>query len=74
MTLKDLKQNEKGIITAVELTGLMKRRLIDMGLTTGTEITMLRTAPLGDPVEYNVLGYNLSLRKKEADKIIIEKI
>lgn len=73
MTLNDLKKNETGIITEIRLEGLMKRRLIDMGVTTGASITMLRTAPLGDPVEFYILGYNLSLRKKEAGKILIER-
>lgn len=73
MTLNDLRPNETGIITEIHLEGLMKRRLIDMGVTSGVEITMLRTAPLGDPVEFYILGYNLSLRKREAGKILIKK-
>lgn len=73
-TLNDLKKNETGVITEIKLEGLMKRRLIDMGVTTGASITMLRAAPLGDPVEFYILGYNLSLRKKEAGKIIIERV
>ncbi len=73
MTLNDLKQNETGIITEIKLEGLMKRRLIDMGVTSGVSVTMLRAAPLGDPVEFYILGYNLSLRKKEAAKILITK-
>ncbi|MCC8169292.1 MAG: ferrous iron transport protein A [Oscillospiraceae bacterium] len=73
-TLSDLRPGESGIITDMHLTGLMKRRLIDLGVTTGARVTMLRTAPLGDPVEYNILGYNLSLRKNEAKKIFIETV
>lgn len=73
MTLNDLKTDESGIIIAVHLTGLMKRRLIDMGVTVGTRVTMLRSAPLGDPVEYSILGYNLCLRRKEAKQINIER-
>lgn len=72
-TLNDLKKNETGIITEIHLTGLMKRRLIDMGVTTGAAVTMLRAAPLGDPVEFYILGYNLSLRRKEAKQIIIKR-
>jgi Fe2+ transport system protein FeoA len=52
----------------------MKRRLIDLGVTTGAQITMLRPAPLGDPVEFYILGYNLSLRRSEARNILIEKV
>lgn len=74
MTLNDLKKNETGIITEIHLTGLMKRRLIDMGVTTGAEVTMLRAAPLGDPVEFYILGYNLSLRRSEAKQILIERV
>lgn len=73
-TLNDLKKDEIGIITEINLSGMMKRRLIDMGVTTGAAITMLRTAPLGDPVQFYILGYNLCLRKKEAGKILIEKV
>lgn len=74
LTLNDLKKNETGIITGIALEGLMKRRLIDMGVTTGAAVTMLRTAPLGDPIEFYILDYNLSLRKKEAGKIYIRKV
>jgi Fe2+ transport system protein FeoA len=73
-TLNDLRPNESGIITEIRLTGLMKRRLIDLGVTTGAQITMLRPAPLGDPVEFYILGYNLSLRRSEARNILIEKV
>lgn len=72
-TLKDLKPGESGIITEIRFTGLMKRRMIDMGVSPGASVTTLRFAPLGDPVEYSILGYNLSLRKSDAAKIIIEK-
>ena len=73
LTLNDLKKNETGIITEIHLTGLMKRRLIDRGVTTGAAVTMLRAAPLGDPIEFHILGYSLSLRRNEAKKIIIER-
>lgn len=73
-TLNDLRPGETGIITEIKLDGLMKRRLIDLGVTTGAKIKMLRAAPLGDPVEYCILGYNLSIRRVEARKILIEKV
>ncbi len=72
-TLNDLRPGESGIITQIQLSGAMKHRLIELGVTTGSKITMLRSAPLGDPVEYSILGYNLSIRRHEAKKIIIEK-
>lgn len=74
MTLNDLRPNEAGIITQILLDEKMKRRLSALGVTSGEKVTMLRAAPLGDPVEYSILGYNLSIRKSEAKKILIEKV
>lgn len=74
MTLNDLRPNESGIITQILLDEKMKRRLGALGVTSGEKVTMLRAAPLGDPVEYSILGYNLSIRKSEAKKILIEKV
>lgn len=74
MTLNDLHPKETGIITEIQLDAKMKHRLSALGVTNGAKITMLRTAPLGDPVEYSILGYNLSIRKSEAKKIFIEKV
>lgn len=73
-TLNDLRPLETGIVTEIQLEGLMKHRLIELGITTGASVTMLRSAPLGDPVEYSILGYNLSIRRSEAKKILIEKV
>ena len=73
-TLNDLRPLETGIVTEIQLKGLMKHRLIELGITTGAKVTMLRAAPLGDPVEYSILGYNLSIRRSEARKILIEKV
>lgn len=74
ITLNDLCPLETGIVTEIQLEGLMKHRLIELGITTGAKVTMLRAAPLGDPVEYSILGYNLSIRRNEAKKILIEKV
>lgn len=74
ITLNDLRPLETGIVTEIQLEGLMKHRLIELGITTGARVTMLRAAPLGDPVEYSILGYNLSIRRSEAKKILIEKV
>lgn len=73
MTLNDLKPYETGIITEILLNGPIKQRLTDMGVIKGASVTMLRIAPLGDPIEYFISGYNLCLRKKEASQIIINK-
>jgi len=75
MTVKSLNQlqvGEKGTIVKVGGAGAAKRRILDMGVVRGTEIEMLRVAPLGDPVELRVKGYNLSLRKAEAQTIDVE--
>ncbi|HPR24361.1 MAG TPA: ferrous iron transport protein A [Bacillota bacterium] len=70
-----LKQAKTGTtVTAVKLHGggAVKRRLMDMGITKGTEIHVRKVAPLGDPVEINVRGYELSLRKSDAGMIEIK--
>jgi len=71
-TLKDLKPGEKSIITNVlGDKGAVKRRLMDMGVTRGAEVTVRKVAPLGDPIEVNIRGYELTLRKSEAENIIV---
>ena len=68
-TLKQVKCGET--VSVVKLTGegALKRRIMDMGITKGTEIYVRKVAPLGDPVEVNVRGYELSIRKSEAENI-----
>jgi ferrous iron transport protein A len=74
MTLDKLKPKEKAIITAIGGQGAVRRRLIDMGLTPGANVMLKKTAPFGDPLEINVRGYSLSIRKSEAAEVEIEKI
>lgn len=69
-TLKDIKCGETVTIVKVHGKGAIKRRFMDMGLTKGTEVYVRKVAPLGDPVEINVKGYELSIRKEEA--LIVE--
>jgi Fe2+ transport system protein FeoA len=69
--LSELKPGEKGIIKRVNGSGAVKKRLLDMGLVKGTEVTMIRKAPLGDPIEFLLKGYNLSLRKVESDNVYV---
>ena len=69
MTLKDLKPGQNGIVASISTTGSMKRRIMDMGITPGVGIRVIKTAPLGDPVEVNVRGYELSLRREETQRI-----
>ncbi|MEG0830431.1 MAG: FeoA family protein [Anaerovoracaceae bacterium] len=70
-TLKDLKVGETAKVTKLHGIGMVKRRIMDMGITKGTEITLRKVAPLGDPMEINVRGYELSIRKSEAENIEI---
>ena len=69
MTLKDLKPGQEGIVKSIATVGAMKRRIMDMGITPGVKMRVIKVAPLGDPIEVNVRGYELSLRKEEAQQI-----
>lgn len=69
MTLNEVKVGEKATITKLLGEGAVKRRIMDMGLTKGTEILVRKVAPLGDPMELSVRGYELSIRKADAEKI-----
>ncbi|MCD8205938.1 MAG: ferrous iron transport protein A [Clostridia bacterium] len=64
--LSEFTVGEKGIIIKVNGEGRVRRRLFDMGITPGAEVEMKKKAPFGDPVDYVVRGYNLTLRKAEA--------
>ena len=70
--LNELKKGEKGKIVKIGGLGSVHRRLLDMGLVSGSEVQMERVAALGDPIEIKVKGYNLSLRKEEAASIQVE--
>ena len=70
--LKELKPGEKAIIVKITGEGAVKRRLMDMGITKGAEVLIRKVAPLGDPIEVHIRGYELTFRKAEADSIIIE--
>ncbi|MBO5424911.1 MAG: ferrous iron transport protein A [Lachnospiraceae bacterium] len=69
MTLRDLKPGQSGVVASVKGEGNIRRRVLDMGVTPGTKIDVIKVAPLGDPVEIVLRGYNLSLRKEEAEAI-----
>ena len=68
-TLKDVKCGETVKVSKLSGNGAVKRRIMDMGITKGVEIFVRKTAPLGDPVEVKVRGYELSLRKADAEMI-----
>lgn len=70
--LDNLKIGEQGIVTMVDGTGKIRRRLFDMGITPGAKITLKKKAPLGDPIEITLRGYELTLRKSEANLVTIE--
>lgn len=73
MTLRDLKPGEEGVVARVGDRGPMRRRIMDMGVTPGVLIKVIKVAPLGDPIEINLRGYELSLRKDEAAQIEVTK-
>lgn len=70
--LNDFSVGESGKITRVEGEGRIRRRLFDMGVTPGAELTMRKKAPLGDPIEITIRGYELTLRKSEAACVEVE--
>ena len=72
MTLKEVPIGSTVTIKKVCATGPLKRRIVDMGLTKGTPVTVRRVAPLGDPLEVTVRSYELSLRKADAQNILVE--
>lgn len=71
-TLKDLKVNETAIVVKLHGDGPVRRRIMDMGITKGVEIYVRKVAPLGDPMELNLRGYELTLRKADASMIEVE--
>jgi ferrous iron transport protein A len=71
-TLKDVACGETVRVVKMEGGGAIKRRIMDMGITKGIEIYVRKVAPLGDPIEVNVRGYELSLRKEDAESILVE--
>ena len=68
-TLKDMKPGETATVARLLGEGPVKRRIMDMGITRGTEIFVRKVAPLGDPMELSVRGYELSIRKADAEMI-----
>lgn len=70
--LDEMKPGEKGKVAKITGQGAVKRRLLDMGITPGAEVFMRKTAPLGDPMELNIRGYELSVRKEEARAVAVQ--
>lgn len=71
-SLKDVKVGETATVVKLHGEGATKRRIMDMGITKGVSVAVRKVAPLGDPVEVTVRGYELSLRKADADMIEVE--
>jgi Fe2+ transport system protein FeoA len=72
--LSELRPGESGVVARVQGTGPFRQRLLEMGLTRGVRVAMEKTAPLGDPTEYVVKGYHISLRKGEAELITLSGV
>ena len=72
MTLREVKIGDKVKVKKIDGEGAVKRRIMDMGITKGVEIYVRKIAPLGDPVEITVRGYELSVRKADAEMIEVE--
>ena len=72
MTLKDVNVGGKATVLKLTGTGAIRRRIMDMGITKGVEINVVRLAPLGDPIEIAVRGYELSIRKSDAEMIEVQ--
>ena len=72
MTLRDVKIGDTVTVKKINGVGPIKRRIMDMGITKGIEIYVGKVAPLGDPIEITVRGYELSIRKEDAEKIDVE--
>ena len=72
MTLGDVKVGSTVIVTKIAGDSAYKRRIMDMGITKGSQLYIRKVAPLGDPVEVTVRGYELSLRKADAEMIVVE--
>ena len=71
-TLKDVKCGQTVRVKKIQGEGPVRRRIMDMGITKGSEIQVRKVAPLGDPVEINIRGYELTLRKFDAEMVIVE--
>ena len=72
MTLDKINIGQKSVISIVRGEGALRRRLLDMGLTPHTEITITKVAPMGDPIQLHLRGYELTLRKEDAKNIEVE--
>ena len=68
-TLRECAVGETAVVAKITGAGALRRRIMDMGITKGAEVTVRKVAPLGDPIEVTVRGYELSIRRSEAERI-----
>ena len=73
-TLKSLADGQSGVVERIALAGATKRRLIEMGITPGTRVGVLKRAPLGDPIEILLRGYSLTIRGTDAEQIFVTEV
>ena len=73
MTLADLAKGESRMVLSVRGEDVITRRLMEMGVVPGVSVRMIKAAPFGDPIEINVRGYSLALRRNEAESVVLEK-
>ncbi|HJH42439.1 ferrous iron transport protein A [Gordonibacter sp. An232A] len=71
-TLRDVRIGDTATVRRLKGEGALKRHIMDMGITKGTDVYVRKVAPLGDPIEVTVRGYELSLRKSEAESILVQ--
>lgn len=71
-TLRDVEIGQEAKVVRLTGEGALKRRIMDMGLTKGAAVRVRKVAPLGDPIEITVRGYELSIRKSEAENVVVE--
>ena len=73
--LHNLHPKEKGTVCSISASEpMLRQRLLEMGLTKGSSVEFIRTAPMGDPIEILVRGYRMSLRKQEAESVLVERV
>ncbi len=70
-SINDMKIGEQGTVVSLGCSGALRRRIIDMGITPGAHVVLRKAAPRGDPLELNVRGYELSIRRSEAREILV---
>lgn len=73
MTINDLKIGQEGVILSVSGEGPLRLRFLDMGLIPGTRVTLQKIAPMGDPVQIRLRGYELTIRREDAGKIALKE-